>query len=182
MALHDEIKQVAHDQLILQFSSSTAFTSHIIRTICRSRFSHVDMVLPGEGLLGASGPDKYATWTDPGGVQIRPFEPWPYESRVQIAIPTRKAAAIIARWRTQIGKPFDNAALHAMISWNPTFSRDWRELAQWFCSEGVAWACEAEGLWQYPLAIANDKVDPNDLMLLINPFLSPEDVSALFNA
>ena len=65
--------------LTLQYSSSTALTSDLIRRICHSQFSHVDMVLQGEGLLGASGEDVYPNFDDPGGVLIRPFDPWPYK-------------------------------------------------------------------------------------------------------
>jgi hypothetical protein len=42
--------------LQIQFSTSTAFTSGIIRRLTHSPFSHVDFVLP-DGLLGVSGKD-----------------------------------------------------------------------------------------------------------------------------
>lgn len=155
--------------------------SQLIRAACHSRFSHVDIVVPGEGLLGASGPDPHAspTWKDPGGVLVRPFDPWPYEIKRTVTIKTDKADAIIARWRTQVGKPFDDGALRAFLFAEPL--HDWRELSQWFCSEGVIWSCETESLFPYKLCVPMNKIDPNDCMQFINPFLSDADVDNLLN-
>jgi len=66
---------------------------------------------------------------------------------------------------SQIGKPYDWRAIV-----NFGFHRDWRSPDSWFCSELVAWACEAAG---YPLlnpAEPHDRVTPRDLML--SPLLS----------
>ena len=162
--------------MIVRYSSSTAFMSNLIRRACHSRFSHVDIVLPGEGLLGVSGEDKSVN--DPGGVRIRPFQPWPYNIVREVEVKTDRSQAIIACGRTQIGKPFDNEALYAFL--NPyTVARDWRELDKWFCSEFVIWACENEGMFSYPLCVPMDRINPNDTMLLFNPFLSPEDINKL---
>lgn len=164
--------------LVVRYSSSTAFMSNLIRRACHSRFSHVDIVLPGEGLLGVSGEDK--NLNDPGGVRIRPFEPWPYNIIREVTINTNKSDAIIARARTQIGKPFDNAALYAFF--DPFHGqRDWRELASWFCSEFFIWSCESEGLFPYTLCVPMNMINPNDTMLLLNPFMSSEDVNKLLN-
>lgn len=168
------------DTLTLQFSSSTALTSKIIRMLTHSRFSHVDIVLP-EGLLGASGPGKYSTYDDPGGVVIRPLNPWPYEIKRTVTIQTRHADAIIAAWRSQIGKPFDDAAIHAFLSVTALTTRNWDALDKWFCSEGIIWACREGGLFDYNLAVPMNKIDPNDCIIFLNPFLSPEDVDTLIN-
>lgn len=102
-------------QLILEFSSTFAWQSHVIRIMTNSPFSHVNILLPGEGLLGAS---------DPGGVMVRPFDYEPMMIRQRAVIATPKADAIIARARSQVGKPFDDDALHAFwhqpTSANPT--------------------------------------------------------------
>lgn len=164
-------------KLVIQFSSSTAFTSRIIRTICHSRFSHIDIVLPGEGLLGASGPD--ADLHDIGGVRIRSFEPWPYEIKRTVSIETDKADAIITAWRSQIGKPFDDEAIHAFLAIHPIYTRSWDALDKWFCSEGVIWACREGGLFPWKLNVPMNCIDPNDGMLMLNPFMSDEDVDTL---
>lgn len=164
--------------MIVRYSSSTAFMSNLIRRACHSRFSHVDIVLPGEGLLGVSGPDRQ--YNDPGGVRIRPFEPWPYSIWREVEVRTDKTDAIIRRARTQIGKPFDNEALYAFF--NPYGAhRDWRELDKWFCSEFYIWACEAEGLFPYRLCVPMDMINPNDTMLFTNHLMSDEDVGKLLN-
>ena len=152
--------------------------SGLIRRACHSRFSHVDIVLPGEGLLGVSGEDKSVN--DPGGVRIRPFEPWPYNIVREVEINTSLSDAIIRRGKSQIGKPFDNDALFAFFSPN-VVHRDWRELAKWFCSEWFIWSCETEGLFPYSLCVPMNMINPNDTMLLLNPFMSRDDVNTLLN-
>lgn len=163
--------------LIIQFSSSTAFMSRMIRTLCHSRFSHMDIVLPGEGLMGVSGKDD--SIADLGGVRIRPFEPWPYEIKRTITIKTDKADAIIRAGRSQIGKPFDDEALHAFLSIHPLFTRSWDALDRWFCSEWGIWSCREGGLFPWKLCVPMNKIDPNDGMQLLNPFMSDADVDQL---
>lgn len=160
-------------EIVLQFSTSTAFASDIIRRLTHSEFSHVDAVLP-EGLLGVSGPDH--SLGDPGGVRIRSFNPWPYKfPPKRVTLPTPKAAAIIARARTQIGKPFDQDAIYAFLSTSPG-DRSWREETSWYCSEYWAWNLEAEGFFPYALVTAKNRITPADLLLLINPFMSGLDI------
>lgn len=170
-------------ELIVQYSSGTAWASEIIRRMCHSPFSHVDIVLPGVGLLGASGPDKTALAIvngkqvpDPGGVQIRPFNPWPYKEVPKLAhIETAKADAIIELAKTQINKPFDDSALYGFLSAHPG-DRAWRQQDKWFCSELVIWSCETSGMFPYPLATLKDRVSPADSLLLFNPFMSKENI------
>ena len=166
--------------LVVQFSSSTAITSKIIRTICHSRFSHVDIVLP-EGLLGASGPDP--SINDPGGVRIRSFTPWPYavKRQARLQISDAIADAVIAAAKSQIGKPFDNEALHAFLSPNPSLTRQWDALDKWFCSELFMWACRTGNLFPYKLAVPMNRINPNDAMIAINQFLPDKDVEGLLN-
>ncbi len=155
---------------------SSLFLINSVYVACHSRYSHVDIVIPGQGLLGVSGPDKH--YNDPGGVRIRPFEPWPYSVFTEVEIQTGKTDAIIARGLTQLGKPFDNEALYAFF--NPYGTpRDWRELASWFCSEWFIWAEEAEGLFPYELCVPMDMINPNDTILLNNPFMSMADIRKL---
>ncbi len=169
------------NELVLQFSSGTALTSRAIRWFCRSRFSHADIVLAGEGLLGVSGPDNSGTWKDPGGVLIRPWEPWPYEIKRTVTVRTDKAEAIVSAMRSQIGKPFDDAALHAFMSFTPVYTRTWDALNAWFCSECVIWACREGSLFPWKLCVPMNRVSPNDCMQFLNPFMSDSDVDTLLN-
>lgn len=170
--------------LTLQYSSSTAWQSSVIRRLCHSPFSHVDLVLNGEGLLGASGgPETYKIgenqiYHDPGGVQIRPSEPWPYQIKQTIRVRTDKAEAIRSRARTQIGKPFDNGALYEFLSDKPG-DRDWRDTASWFCSELVIWATELENAFPWQLLVAKNRVSPSDSLIVFNPLIIDEDITAL---
>src|SRR5271167_1487269 len=98
--------------LQIQFSTSTAFMSGLITRACHGPFSHCDIVVPGEGLLGVSGPDK--TVQEPGGVRIRTFHPWPYLHPPKVAallVDDDLSGRVVERAKTQLGKPFDNGAL-----------------------------------------------------------------------
>lgn len=172
--------------LTVQYSTGTAWQSEAIRRLCHSQYSHVDLVIPGVGLLGASGPDKSVKafdshWIpapDPGGVQIRPFNPWPYKEppkQIRLQVPEMIEAQVYALARSQIGKPFDNSALYDFLSADPG-SRDWRDQDKWFCSELVVWCCETCGMFPYKLISAKNRISPADSLLLFNPFIVPEDI------
>lgn len=171
--------------LFLQYSTSFAWSSWVVRKLCHSPFSHVDVIVPGEGLLGASGPDKKGPFVkdgiirrgDPGGVQIRPFEAWPYKVKktVELDIPAELSDKIINCWKTQVGKPFDHNALYAFLGDKPA-ARDWRNTDRWFCSEGVMWAMELGGLFPYELVVTKDRISPADSLIYVNPFMRPMNI------
>lgn len=179
---------MAKAELLVQYSSSPAFSSAVIRRLCHSRFSHVDVVLPGEGLLGASGPDTYdvrgAKVIDPGGVRIRPFDPWPYLDKPRVArivADEEKVRLTIEAWRSQIGKPFDGSALWGFLADAADAvmqheKRDWRDVDKWFCSEGVIWSCEQGGLFPWPLVVVKNRVTPADSLLLFNSMMPEENI------
>lgn len=167
--------------LAIQFSTSKAFASGIIRRLTHSPFSHVDFVVQG-GLLGVSGKDEHIH--DDGGVRIRPTEAWPYLTKPKVAriqCSEEVAANVIAVCKTQIGKPFDHSALWAFFDDQATESqcmqvRDWRETSAWFCSELVTWALEQGGLFPYELAVSKNRVTPADVLLMINPFMPADNI------
>ncbi len=167
-------------KLLYQFSTSAAFSSKVIRIITHSRFSHVDLILPNEGLLGVSGVDK--SIGDAGGVLIRPFDCWPYLSppkvaRVQCSDAVAKSTIDAAR--NQIGKPFDKKALYHFLrdrAGLPNIGRNWRDPSMWYCSEGqLRWA-ELGGLFGYSLIVEKDTVSPNDLLIFFNPYLTEDNI------
>ena len=168
-------------ELLVQFSTSTAFASGIIRRLTHSPFSHVDFYLPGEGLLGVSGPDDAIN--DPGGVLIRSFTPWPYMHAPKIArIQTtdKVIRSTLEFARSQIGKPFDNGALWHFID-DPAGEnykhRDWRDPAQWFCSEFALRSTEVGCLFHYVLVLLKDRASPADDLLMWNPFMPPDNIA-----
>lgn len=163
------------EELIVQYSSSTAWASGVIRRLCHSPFSHVDIVLP-EGLLGASGKDD--SLKDIGGVLIRPFNPWPYRVKVQVKIPCTLDIynKVISNAKGQLGKPFDNAALWDFLGEGKESNRDWRSLDSWFCSELFIWSMEEAGFFPYPLAVCKNRVSPADSLIMLNPYMSKESV------
>lgn len=166
----------------IQFSTSTAFSSGIIRRLTHSPWSHVDFVLDDGSLLGVSGKDD--SIVDPGGVCIRPHEAWPYLYPPKVAevhCTSEVASKVLALGVMQIGKPFDNSALWGFLEdqgedpGKPQ-SRNWRDPSQWFCSELIIHCLEEGGVFHYPLVVAKNRISPADVLLIINPYLMPQNI------
>lgn len=161
--------------LVFQLSTTFAWQSHLIRVMCNSEFSHADLVLE-EGLLGVSDMPKTPVISgNPDGVAIRAPDYEPMKVRQRVILHTPKADAIVARIRTQLGKPFDGTALHAFLHSpgdDPAIvSRDWRSLDRWFCVELLAWGLEAEGFWPFEILVPENRVTPQALIHLLNPYM-----------
>jgi hypothetical protein len=167
------IQQYEMGEIALQFSTSTAFTSGIIRRLTHSPWSHVDFVLP-EGLLGVSGEDR--SINDPGGVRVRPFGCWPYLSKPRTAYlhcPDNIADKVLDVARSQIGKPFDNGALWGFLgdlAYGAPKIRPapWDDEMSWFCSEYIAFCLVRGGFFPYKLIVRKERISPADLLLILN--------------
>lgn len=166
-------------ELLVQFSTSTAFASAIIRRLTASRWSHAGFIVD-DSELGVSGPDR--SINDPGGVRLRKLPCWAYLHPPIIA---RVQCSDYVRDRTlgwakdEIGKPFDNGALRAFLrdrAGAPSLGRDWRDPEKWFCSEFVIRALEFGGLFSYPLVVPKDVISPNTLLCFLNPFLPADNI------
>jgi hypothetical protein len=167
-------------EIHIQYSTSHAFASGIIRRLCHSPFSHVDIVLNSaeeRGLLGVSGEDHKIG--DLGGVRVRPNPAWEYRGNPKVARLTNVSDQVYDRFMTfghgQIGKPFDNGALWDFLSDSPQ-DRDWRCPDSWFCSEFVVCCLEQAGFFPYPLVVAKNRITPADSLLLLNQFLRVENI------
>ena len=161
------------NRLIIQFSTTEDsldnWASALIRRLTHSPFSHVDLVLPDGSLLGASdqGPTSPCIEGNQRGVAIRPPDYQRFGYRRQMILETDRAGAVIEAARTQLGKPFDNAALHDFLSDKFPDYRDWRDPAAWFCAEFLTWAEEQGGYWANPpLLWPKTRVSPTDHLLL----------------
>ena len=150
------------DSFTVVFSTAYAWQSGIIRFMCHSPFSHCDIMLPEpkpHGMLGAS---------DPGGVMLRTHDYQEFKTWHQATIRTPCARDVVALVQSQIGKPFDDVAMKQVLSDAP---RDWKLPHAWFCSELIAWACEAAGMFR--IAVPKNRVTPADLLLLLNHWIDP---------
>lgn len=162
-------------EIVIQYSTSTAFASSIIRRLCHSPFSHVDILLK-DGLLGVSGEDHKLG--DIGGVRIRPNPPWPYRETpktARLTVTDSVHAAFMEVGHNQIGKPFDNGALWDFLSDQP-HDRDWRHPDSWFCSELIVYCLEQANFFPYPLVVAKNRITPADSLLLLNSFMAHENI------
>jgi hypothetical protein len=168
------------DHVVIQFSTTVNefrwwpwppfpnWASWCIRHMCHSPFSHVDIELPDGSLLGASdSPDSPIVTGNSHGVAIRPNDYEDYGRRRRMIIRTPLADDIIAKAKTQIGKPFDNKALKGFLSDEMPFTRPWTDPTQWFCSELVVWAFEMCGYWEHrPSVWPKDRISPSDIFML----------------
>jgi hypothetical protein len=159
--------------IVLQFSTSTAWQSSIIRKMCHSPFSHVDVCV-ATGALGASDTPTKVLLGNPHGVAIREHDYQDFGIRRRAIIDSEKSGDFHDIMRSQLGKPFDPEALHDFLSDNPR-ERDWRNPEKWFCSELVAWSLERAGFFPYKLLVPKNRVSPADLLLLLNPYIDTEN-------
>lgn len=159
----------------IQFSTSLAWQSALIRRIGHSPFSHVD-VLDAEGnCFGASdSADAPILRGYARGVALRPpaYQEFGIRRVAEIAAPADVEAKFYAALDGQLGKPFDDGALYTFLSPDVSTDRDWRATNSWFCSELVTWAFETSGLWPYDLLVGKNRVSPADLLLLLNPHVT----------
>ena len=162
----------------IQFSTSLEWQSDVIRRMCHSPFSHVDVLDDGGNCFGASNsPKAPVIFGNPEGVALRPADYQPFGIRRVARVDT--TTAVEAKFWTalhdQQGKPFDGGALYTFLSPDVSVDRDWREVDSWFCSELVTWALEQAGLWPWHLLVSKNRVAPADLLYLINPFVTNDD-------
>jgi hypothetical protein len=160
----------------LQFSTSTEFSSTLIRELCHSPFSHVDIVVDRantgyDGLLGASDSPKAPYFTgNPHGVAIRPFDYQIFGRRSTAFL--KASPEVEAKFYqlalSQLGKPFDNHALVAFLKPGTSDARDWRSDDLWFCSEFGAWCLEMAKWFPWEILVSKGKISPADLLLLVN--------------
>jgi hypothetical protein len=161
----------------LLFSTSTAWQSAVIRRICHSPFSHLDVVLPDGNLLGSSdSPKAPHIEGNPRGVAVRPPEYQEFGIRrlAKVRVGESASKMFMELVRSQLGKPFDGEALNAFLSGDVTMPRDWRADDQWICSELMAWAAEGANFWNYDLLVPKNRISPADLLLLLNPLINTE--------
>jgi hypothetical protein len=156
----------------LQYSTTVDslenWSSALIRRMCHSPFSHVDMILPDGNLLGAS--DSVGAPIikgNPRGVAVRPPDYQDFGIRRRMTIQTPLSGKIIDAGMSQLGKPFDHAALQEFLSDKFPGLRNWRDPAAWFCAELCTWSFETGGYW-FPSTLAWPKnlVSPTDQLLL----------------
>jgi hypothetical protein len=160
----------------LQFSMSTEASSALIGRITHSPFSHVDAVLPPDSkyagaLLGASNsPNALVLDGNPNGVAIRPpnYQPFLRRHIAELNATPEVERDFYDIALSQLGKPFDNAALHAFLDGAPHTGRDWREDDAWFCSEHHAWSLEKAKWFPFEIIVSKDRIAPPDLLLLSN--------------
>lgn len=147
--------------ITLQFSTTSAFISRAIRFITWSEFSHVDVVLPDGGLLGAHL----------DGVKIRRPETQKFTktARFTVSMTPEQEARFYEFLYKQVGKPYDKTAIFGIL-----VHRDWQEDDSWFCSELVAAACEYAGVSL--IREKRNRITPRDEVM--SPLLHPVDAMA----
>lgn len=148
--------------VVLQFVASSDPMSWAIMRISR-HYSHVDVVLPDETLLGAR---------QDGGVAIRPanYEKFTKRTRVFVLCGTLtgnegKDVYAYDWYRAQIGKPYDTRAIEAFVAGFLGPERDWQAPDSWYCSELAIAGLLASGIARDPGVSANH-ITPWDAFLI----------------
>lgn len=120
--------------------------------------SHVEAMMPDGTLLGAHVN---------GGVlaRVHDYDRAKFTREQYVQIPTEPgvADAFHAFLRSQLGKPYDIAAIMGFL-----LERDWQNPNAWFCSELVAAALAACGWFPYALATEFNHITPRDLLLIVS--------------
>lgn len=155
-------------QIVIQFSTSTAWQSKLIRRLCHGPFSHVDLVLPDGNLLGASdqGPGSPCLVGDACGVAIRPphYQQFYIRRNAVLEADAGIVEAVIGAALSQVGKPFDSAALEPATFFTDEITRDWSLPTMWFCAELTAWYLVEGRFWpKRPLFMFN-RFAPMDII------------------
>ena len=118
-------------------------------------WSHVDLVTPDGGYLGARS-DVCAGVS--AGVQVRPvgYAAFAAEEFVDLPATDAQVAAFWDAAHAEIGKPYDAVDLTA----NFLAGRDWRNPNAWWCSELAEWCTERAEIFM-PTADWCQLITPN---------------------
>lgn len=142
---------------IIQFSTTNAVGSRLIRTFTWSHFSHVDVVLKNGDLFGALAER---------GVCQHSMQRYARVKRYRVDV---DAKALVDALFSQLGKPYDWGGVLGL-----GLRHNWQDDNKWFCSELMAWAFMQAGA---PLLNTEDsyRITPRDLELspLLLPLVSP---------
>lgn len=133
----------------LLFTANHSPFSYAIRVATWSPYSHVDVVLDHDLVVGA---------TVRHGVSLRHIDDVLEASSKHLFVELDAPESVKCRVLSQLGKPYDLPGLFGFLT-----KRDWQIEDRWFCSELVAWALEREGV-----RLFNEKhwrVTPRDLLI-----------------
>lgn len=127
--------------------------SYLIRMVTWSEWSHVDIILPDGGLIGAAAPHGVIEMTS--------------ELRVAMAshaavmdVPCR---TVFSWLLSQLGTPYDWLGVAGL-----GMHRDWQEDDKWFCSEFVARAMKEGGFEPFQPGVMQ-RITPQHLWMLNFP-------------
>lgn len=151
--------------IVLQFVAGSGLGSGMIKWFGHGAYSHVDAMLPDGTLLGARNDDIDGV---PAGVQIRPESYVAHETVKRVTLPATadQEALFYAFMRSQIGKPYNKIGIYAFA-----VNASWSSVDAWFCSQVVTAALQYSK-WLRELSEPPNKVDPDDLLLIISALVS----------
>ena len=150
--------------IILQFVGGNDLASEAIEWFGKGHFSHVDLVMPDQRLLGARSDNIGG---QPAGIWPRPpnYEPWAHVSRVTISCTDEQQDAFWKFANSKIGVEYNAAGIIGFITGtNITNPQDL------FCSQFGAESVSASGLFPHPLGLPANKIDPVTLFGILSPW------------
>ena len=140
----------------LIFSTRKGIFSKLVRFITWSHYSHVDMIVGGDHIIGASvlhGVEEVSL-----AYRKSVSHRW-----VIGEVPTIAAEDddnIYRALKSQVGKPYDWFGILGFL-----FHRDWQNEDRWFCSELIAWAFDKVGTRILADSVRKSRVSPEHLLM-----------------
>lgn len=115
----------------LLLTADNSFMSHMVRLFTFSRWSHV-AILDGIDVIEAT----------PSGVRVSDIDTAILNASdyAVLKIPVENEELFLEAVRSQIGKPYDYAAIFGIV-----LRENWQDDSKWFCAELPAWAAEQAG-------------------------------------
>jgi hypothetical protein len=125
--------------------------------------THAEALMPDGTLLGAHAD---------GGVLARSHDydanKFTREEYVSIRATPEQTDSFHSFLRSQLGKPYDFAAIEAFAASPIVGERDWQSPDSWFCSELQAAALSHCGVFPPRLATEFNHITPRDLLLIVS--------------
>lgn len=157
--------------IVLQFVEGTGLGSGLIKFYGHGLYSHVDCVLPDGSLLGARSDVMSG---GPAGVQVRPAGYVNEDKIHRVVLPAtdEQERLFYEFMKAQIGKPYNKIGIFAFA-----VNASWSSVGAWFCSQLVTAALQA-CKWLRELSEPPNKIDPDDLALILSAFVSTKKETA----
>ena len=150
----------------LIFSSRKGWLSKIVRMVTWSDYSHVDMIIGHDHVIGAS----HTEGVTESSLAYRKSVSNKWLIAEVHTLSVEDDENLFRAMKSQVGKPYDYTGVLGFL-----FHRDWQKEERWFCSELIAWAFSKVGTRILADSVRKSRVSPEHL--LMSPMLKKVESS-----